>query len=656
MLTRVSTASAVLAGMTALTGSAFSSPAVGPAGGQPSTTRLAGSSLPFAGPGTARGLAAGSSRLTVQVWLAPRVAAAQRYATAASTPGNPLFGHYLSPAGYTARFGATASQARAVESWLRLAGFGHVTTDLERNYVRATASVAVIDRALHIQVRYYAARQSPAAGPHELRGYDRPISLPASLANGVLGITGLDNAAPAMTDALAAAPRRRGRGDNGSFQCSSWYGQRYAGEVPEMFGTRRFPTELCGYTAKQLRAAYGYTPKYTGNGQTVAVTELGLTPYMYRTLQDYARANDITSPVATRFLQLGVGRGNDCGTPFDMEEQTDVEAAYMMSPGATHLVVGGDTCDTGDYGLQALFDADTAVLDGSGSHPLASIVSNSWEGFSEDQPAFIDSVEHALLVRAAAEGVGMYYATGDISGVLTPASDPYAVAVGGTSLGIGRTGRRVMETGWSTGLSIDIDGRWAFEGEAGAAGGGPSLLWAQPAYQRGVVPTSLARDPGSRSGLVRTIPDVSADADPFTGMAVGALALNAAGAVVGYDQAPVGGTSLATPIVAALVADAQQGRRRPFGFVDPVLYRLARTRAFRDVRPMTRLTPGRYRAMACGVAACGVLSLVNFDDQSYAMAGYTGQVTRAGYDTMTGIGTPNDPYFIGLLRKAETSS
>jgi subtilase family serine protease len=631
-LAHVWTASAVVAGMTALP---LSGLAGGPVAGQGPMTLLAGSTVPFAAPGPARSLAASSSQLTVQVWLAQQEAAAQRYATAVATPGDPLFRHYLSPPRYTARFSATASQARAVESWLRGTGFSHVATDPERNYVRATASVAVIDQALNIQVGYYAAR---------LRGYDRAISVPAALDASVLGVTGLDNAAPAMT----ATP-----GNEGTFPCSAWYGQHYASHLPEIFGATRFPTQLCGYSAKQLRSAYGYSAKFSGQGQKIALIELGLTPYMYRTLQDYARANDITAPVATRYEEIGIGRENGCGTPFGVEEQTDVEASYMLSPGATHLVVGGDTCDNGDYGLQSLFDADTAVLDGNGGHPLASIVSNSWEGLSENQPAFIGDVEHALLVRAAAEGVGMYFATGDDSGVLTPASDPYAIAVGGTSLGIGAANARVMETGWSTGQFTDAGDSWAFQGGDGAGGGGPSMLWAQPAYQRGVVPPSLASAPGDRGGLVRTIPDVSADADPFTGMAIGMLTLSASGRPVGYSQTPVGGTSLATPIVAALVADAQQGMARSFGFIDPVLYRLARTRAFRDVYPVTSRTASQYRALACSVAACGVLSLVNFDDQSYSMPGYTGQVTRAGYDTMTGIGTPNGPDFIALLRKLE---
>jgi hypothetical protein len=47
---------------------------------------------------------------------------------------------------------------------------------------------------------------------------------------------------------------------------------------------------------------------------------------------------------------------------------------------------------------------------------------------------------------------------------------------------------------------------------------------------------------------------------------------------------------------------------------------------------------------------CGLLSLATFDAQSWSMAGYAGQVTAPGYDTMTGIGTPDGPKLISALR------
>ena len=118
----------------------------------------------------------------------------------------------------------------------------------------------------------------------------------------------------------------------------------------------------------------------------------------------------------------------------------------------------------------------------------------------------------------------MYFSAGDGSGVLSPSDNPYAIAVGGTTLGIGHHLNRLFETGWSTGESfLLLHHGWVFLGEQGATGGGPSLLWAQPGYQQGVVPAELATAPGNRGGLVRSAPDISADADPFTGMAVGLL-------------------------------------------------------------------------------------------------------------------------------------
>jgi subtilase family serine protease len=618
----------------------------------PGTRQLADSVVPFATAG-ARALVAGPKRLTLQVWLAPRSAAAQGYANAASTPGTSLFRHYLSPSQYASRFGATKARAGAVAAWLRSAGFTGVAADSQLTYVRATAPVSVINRALRVQVRYYAQPSRTLAGPYALRANDRAVSVPAPLAGSVLGITGLDNAPPAMTwstptrlGSSPATPRSSAQPpkDSGpSFPCSSWYGQHYARPLPQIYGATQFPTQVCGYSAAQLRHAYSYNPSYTGKGQTIALVELGLVPYMFRTLQDFAQANQIAAPDATTYRELSIGRGDDCGTPFNVEEQMDVETTYAMAPGASRLVVGGDSCDNGDYGLQALFNAVTSVLDGNGNAPLASIISNSWEGFSENQPSAIDTIEHSLLVRAAAEGVGMYFS----------ASDPYAIAVGGTTLGIGNRDTRLFETGWSTGMYTDPAGSWQFQGEEGGTGGGQSQLWAQPAYQQGVVPDSLARSPGNRPGLVRTVPDISADADPFTGMAVGTMTLSPAGPPVSYAAMPTGGTSLSTPLVAALVADAQQGMPRPFGFLNPVLYNLAGTQAFHDPRPVSSSTPSGYKAIACGVSDCGVLSLANFDDQSWGMSGYTGQVTAGGYSTMTGVGTPDGRYFISLLRKQE---
>jgi subtilase family serine protease len=440
----------------------------------------------------------------------------------------------------------------------------------------------------------------------------------------------------------------------GSPTCSHYYDQFEASGLPEQFGVTAFPTEQCGYTARQLRAAYGANASNTGAGQTIALVELGLTPDMFLTLQDYAMVMGVPAPSASRYAEVSVGRGSACGDPANIEEQLDVESSYDMAPSANQLVVGGDSCDNGDFGLQGLFDADQAILDGAGNHPLASVASNSWDGGGEAQPAALTMIEHAFLTQAAAEGVGMYFSSGDSSGTQTPANDPFAIAVGGTTLGIGQQDNRLFETGWSTGLSVLQDNQWVFQGEQGASGGGPSVVWPEPAYQQQVVPPALTVSPGG-SAPGRVVPDISADADSFTAFGTGLLTFDPSdpSAPPTFGLAPIGGTSLATPLIAGMVTAAQQGQPEPFGLINPAIYQLAGTSAVRDILPLTASTPAVFRGIACVDSLCSQQILTTFDDQDPSMLGYTGQVTLQGYDNMTGVGTPNGQNFIKALRNLE---
>src|SRR5215472_5791129 len=175
-------------------GSAAQADATHPA--RPAVSPLPGSAAPFATANRVMGAVAASDKLTIEVWLKPQTASAERYATAVSTPGNPLYRHYLSPAAYTARFGASKATAASVGAWLKSAGFTGIAADSGRDYVRATAPVSTIDTAFKVQLKYYRATSQVNAGKYALRANDRPVSLPSSVAGSVLGVTGLSNAAP----------------------------------------------------------------------------------------------------------------------------------------------------------------------------------------------------------------------------------------------------------------------------------------------------------------------------------------------------------------------------------------------------------------------------------------------------------------------------
>src|SRR3984957_2599859 len=196
VMRRTSAAVVALSAVTAALAGAGAGAGAARAAAPPVERALAGSVPAFTSHAAVTGAVAGSRRLTIQLWLAPRTAAAAAYATEVATPGSAVYGRYLSPAQYTARFGATAAESASAQAWLRSAGFSGISVDAQRDYVRATGSVAAIDAAFRTQLRYYRSSASATAGSNRLYANDSALTVPSSLAASVLGATGLDNAAP----------------------------------------------------------------------------------------------------------------------------------------------------------------------------------------------------------------------------------------------------------------------------------------------------------------------------------------------------------------------------------------------------------------------------------------------------------------------------
>ena len=605
---------------------------------------LAGSVAAAVSRSVSVGAVPGAETRSVQLWLTSDQVGAQAYAQGVSTPGSAGYHHYLTPAAYTARFAASAARAHAVKTWMRSVGFTGVSADAQRTYVRGTATTRTVASAFEVTMRRY--RGIDARGrTSTFESNDRDVTVAASIASSVSAVTGLDSSPPVVPLVDRTRPAHASPTVTEKDNCSNYYGQHLKSGRPPHYGVTSFPTHVCGYTGAQLRSVYGMNSTNNGRGQVVAYVELGVPYKMFDTLKRWAASGGLPEPVTSDYRELAIGRGGACGNPFDIEEQLDIESGYAMAPAQTQLLIGGDTCDERLGGLQAIFDADLAVVDGNGFAPLATIVSNSWEFGGEGADTSEVNAEHSIMVRAAAEGVGMYFASGDGQGVELPSSDPDVIAVGGTSLGIGSTGRRLFETGWSNDLLLEDRNSYSEIGLIYAAGGGTSVLWKQPKYQVGVVPSTMSGRPPVRN---RAVPDISALADLTTG--IGMAVTERQGGRDVYLTFPEGGTSLATPLVAGMVAAAQQGQGTPFGFSDPALYSLAGTSAVNDVLPVGGSTPAGYRAVYCADTACvGVPpALWTFDDQKIYE---TAQVTARGYDTMTGIGTPNGQAFIAALRR-----
>jgi subtilase family serine protease len=199
-------------------------------------------------------------------------------------------------------------------------------------------------------------------------------------------------------------------------------------------------------------------------------------------------------------------------------------------------------------------------------------------------------------------------AAAPVKGVNLPASDPLALAVGGTSLQVSqRTGAYRGETAWNI---ASVGGS-----SPEASGGGFSRLFRRPAYQDGI--------PGI--GPSRGVPDVAADANPGTGMA---LAISDGGQH--YILIGAGGTSAAAPLWAAVIALADQYAGRDLGSVNLALYQIGRSahyhQAFHDV---TRGT-----------------NTVTLPTQTI-----TGYQAAPGWDPVTGWGSPNAQALVPLLAR-----
>jgi len=648
---RVAVASLAGCVLTAAAGVVLAAPGVA---GAASAVPVPGSA-PAVDAGALVGAVPASQQLTVQVWLAPDLAGAATFADSVVTPGSPAFHHYLSPDAYTARFGPSAGRAAAVTAWLTAQGLAQVHGDSGRDYVSATGPVSRIQSAFGVRVNRYRVMRADGE-PTVIQSNDRDVSMPASLAPDVLGVTGLDTAPPvtALTGP-AAAPGPLEPTATTTPACSRYWAQYTKSFHPAYRGLAKGSLPVCGYSAGQIRAAYGATTTATGKGQTVALTESEAPTAMLATLKDYAKANHLAAPKPAQFRELQTAAGGTCGASspgaaqadfYSDEAEMDSEAVYAMAPSAAQLMVVGAGCNEN----QSLLDAVLSVLAGNGARPSANIVSNSWQIPVGAVPA---QTVHALDLRAAAEGVGMYFAAGDTPDVNVTGSDPYATAVGGTTLGIGARNNRVFETGWSDDYATLDAGTWSDVGVSSGSGGGTSDVWRQPAYQKGVVPASMSRvRVGKRIVTGRAVPDIAADGDPDSGILTGYIASGTDARPGPYQTEVNAGTSLATPLIAGLVADAQQGQKAAFGFINPLIYRLAGTPAFHDVAPVTAAMPPQDR-VAWEPASGGASPAVDvFDSQDRT---YTQQVTAKGYDTMTGVGTPNGAAFITGLRRAADS-
>jgi kumamolisin len=496
-----------------------------------------------------------AERLEVSVLVRRRARQALQTRVAALTSGTRP-AQTLSREEFATQHGADAADLAAVRAFASANTLAVVQEDAARRTVVLAGTVGQFSSAFSVQLQQFA----HAGGTY--RGRTGAIQLPAEL-NGVIeAVLGLDNRPQAKPHF-----RMRPAGSRAKKQTAA--------------------TTPVSYTPIQVASAYGF-PSGTGAGQCVAIIELG-GGFRPADLNTYFSGLKVGSPKVTA---VSVDHGTNAPTGSangpDGEVMLDIEVVGSIAPAANIAVYFTPNTDAG------FLDAVTTAIHDTTNKP--SVISISWGGPESTWTAQAMIAMDDAFQAAATMGITVCVASGDngsTDGVSDgkdhvdfPASSPYALGCGGTSL---RATQKAItkEVVWNDGTT------------GGASGGGISSFFAAPAWQSGI----SAKHRSGKSVVLtkRGVPDVAGDADPETGYDV---------RIDGVDTV-IGGTSAVAPLWAGLIARINQTTGTPVGYLNPQLYK--DPQALRDI---TQGSNGDFKA-------------------------------SKGWDACTGLGTPNGPALAG---------
>ena len=660
----------------------------------PHRVALGGTLAPARERAHSAGTVTGSSQVSFDLLLSLRNAtAAQAFVRQVSSPGSAGFHHYLTDAQWMSRFGPAQAEVTKAEAWLRQEGFAVGSVAKDRLYVSAAGTALRVEHAFGVKLGYY------KVNGHKVRLAKGTMTIPSSLAGVVSGTVGVNQyvATPGLaptghpTAARAASPGQEPpppAGFRNPQPCSAFWGQKTdttdSGKLYQPY-THPLPYDICGYKPGQLRGGYGLAGSVAkgtdGRGVTIAITDAYDSPTLLSDAQHYFKLNDPAHPLkSAQFTNVVPATVNNqalcAGSGWYAEQALDVESSHAMAPGAHIQFVGAKNCL--DDGLLAA--VTTAVTSG------ASVVSDSWDDVLGD--VFTDAATKTAFddtfMLAASTGVSVLFCSHDFGDNFAafgmtaqnyPATSSFVTAVGGTALEVNAHNARQAEYGWSTARQVLCEPKVRNCGPAtkplapiaydNGGAGGTSYVYTQPFYQAGVVPKALALRNEAVNGTVpyRVVPDISMDADPQSGMLIGLTQTFPNG--TRYGQFKEGGTSLASPLLAGVIADADQAAGTPLGFLNPILYKAwtATPAAFSDiVRPASPHSAAVIRVdYANSVNSSGgfVVSLraLNYegpetycDATDHCMTGKVTLNTKPGFDSMTGLGSAG-PKFIATLAK-----
>lgn len=426
----------------------------------------------------------------------------------------------------------------------RVAAFAaaHDLTVLESSPARATVTLegtlGAFSRAFRVRFRHY------RYGAETYRSHDEAIQIPAELGGVITGVVGLDNRTLARRHAHAAPhPALR----------------------------------ACDPAA--VAAAYHFPRDATGKDECIALIELG-GGFHRADIETFCRNHGLKAPSISvveiaepggegtnapasdgdlqRYIDayLAGGASGLSGDVVDrirwtIEVTMDLEVATVFAPGARLVVYFAPPTARGKLEAFARALADTehqpSVISSSWGTPESRLTGNAGRRYARD----LDE----RLAGSVERGVTICFSSGDLGDVEFPASSPHVLACGGTHL-VGPE-----ETAWSE--TIVVEGIPFHL----ATGGGASSIFGTQTWQA----AADVRGTTGRNG--RGLPDIAAKADIATGYPL----------VVGGRLLPMGGTSAAAPLWAALIARINEKLGVRAGYLNELLYQEGFRKATRDI-------------------------------------------------------------------------
>jgi kumamolisin len=518
------------------------------------------------------------------------------------------------------RYGAKPEDAAAVQRWAAQQGLSVARVDLGRRQLHLVGSVDAMARAFDIRLLNYKHSRTGT----QFRCPQQDIHIPERFKGIITGVFGLNDMPVAIRHRVRAGRRALASADPR---------QQFPGSF--------YPSQVAQF--------YNF-PSTKGVGQRVAVLEFGggFDPHV---LSDYfTKAIGLASAPTVNAIPV-LGTQMQIDNDATGEVYLDIEVIGAMAPAAAidvyfapwtgegYLNAVEQAVQNDDYAAISISYGLDEDLQGNAANPGWPLLNQNIDEAFRDAtaigvPIFVSSGDQGsscLNGQLSGEEVTLYSETAHTA---YPASSPYATACGGTQL-------------YVQGDAISNEIVWNELGElqqnkfylGGATGGGVSDRYPIPSYQSSV--GIALRSVNTPAATGRCIPDVAGNAGSSTGY----LVSQPPGSPL--PIAPVGGTSAAAPMWAALMACIRESLAQSFNdkipafFFNDFVYANGKSGAFRDV------VGGRtFNYDAQGRPVIGAFTAVG-DNRSTQVDGYYG---NEGYDLCTGWGSPNGTVLLQQLQ------